>query len=347
MKKILKLIKHHIILTLSIVFSITLISGFIIFTNTKHNLEVKDFNSNSYGNTAGNLYNNGFFCDYDNRIFFKNIKDNGSLYSMSYNLDDFKKISSDNVSYINANGNYLFYSRMNIDNSATSLISSFNNTGLYRCTLNGKKLTTLYDQPTGLVSQFDSYVYYQHYDQNTGLTLYKVRYDGNDEMKISNHASLPGCYIGDDMYYSDMSNTHYIIKYDTKNGVSTTFLSERSMYPIVSGNYMYYMSIDNNYSLYRYPLSGGEPEQIIKERCATYNISLSDKYLYYQTDGEENNNFCCLDLSTGKKTILKSGDYCNINITSNYVFFTDIHSEKCYYIENGKTKIHEFVPPSA
>ena len=33
------------------------------------------------GNTAGNLYNGGLFCEYNGVIYFSNPNDNGRLYS--------------------------------------------------------------------------------------------------------------------------------------------------------------------------------------------------------------------------------------------------------------------------
>ena len=45
------------------------------------------------GNTAGNLYNGGSFCEYNGVIYFSNPNDNGKLYSMDSNGQNLKKIS--------------------------------------------------------------------------------------------------------------------------------------------------------------------------------------------------------------------------------------------------------------
>ena len=61
------------------------------------------------GNTAGNVNNGGYFCEYDGVVYFSNPYDGGSLYSMSPDETNLKKLISAKVSNINAGGRYLFY----------------------------------------------------------------------------------------------------------------------------------------------------------------------------------------------------------------------------------------------
>lgn len=65
------------------------------------------------GNTAGNLYNGGMFCEYDGTVYFANPDDNYRLYSMSLNGDDVKKLSNDTATFINADEHYIYYARNN------------------------------------------------------------------------------------------------------------------------------------------------------------------------------------------------------------------------------------------
>ena len=55
------------------------------------------------GNTAGNLYNNGLFCEHDGTIYFSNPDDNYHLYSMDITGGNVKKLQNDIVSYIRTN----------------------------------------------------------------------------------------------------------------------------------------------------------------------------------------------------------------------------------------------------
>ena len=263
---------------------------------------------------------------------------------MSKDLDDFKVISGDNVSYISVNGPYIYYNRSNLHNSAANTVFKINNVGAYRCDLDGTSITDLYTEPTGVVCQYGNNVYYQHYDEKTGLTLYKVKIDGSDEEKISDTPIVPGCFLDGKMYYSSIDNNHFIMIYEPDTKKHYQFLDERCMYPIISGDYIYYIDIDNNYGISRYPLKGGKPEAIIDERCSTYNISISGKYLIYQTDASNENALCKYNLETNTSSVILPGNYADINITSDYIFFTKFGTNECFYIENGTSLPKKFEP---
>lgn len=333
--------KSRLIILCSFIAIAVCIGAVILHNNTK----TKFYDTDCLGNNAGNLYNNGYFCESDHTIYFKNMADNGTLYSMDLDMNNFKKLNGDKVSYINANGPYIYYSRMNLNDKVTEVLFNVNCTGLYRCDTDGKSIKNLYTDPTGLACQYGNTVFYQHYNKKTGLSLYKVGIDGNDENKISDDAIIPGCFKDGKMYYSGVDNNHYIMSYDIKNNISSTFLNQRGMYPLICDDYLYYMDIDNNYCISRYPLKGGKPEIVVKDRCANYNLSISGKYLIYQTDASDNNHLCKLDLNTGDVTILMDGNYENINVTSNYIFFNQFKSDKTFYLENGTNIAKPFNPP--
>ena len=61
------------------------------------------------GNTAGNLNNGGLFCESDGKVYFANAYDNYSLYSMNPDETEIEKLGVNQVSSINAGGNYLYY----------------------------------------------------------------------------------------------------------------------------------------------------------------------------------------------------------------------------------------------
>ena len=55
------------------------------------------------GNTAGNLYNEGYFCEKDGIVYFANPADNYCLYSMNPDGTNIKKLEDQSVSYITVN----------------------------------------------------------------------------------------------------------------------------------------------------------------------------------------------------------------------------------------------------
>ena len=61
------------------------------------------------GNTSGNLYNKGLFCEKDGYVYFANAYDGSALYSMRSDETDMKKLIPTEVTSINTDGNYLYY----------------------------------------------------------------------------------------------------------------------------------------------------------------------------------------------------------------------------------------------
>ena len=53
------------------------------------------------GNTAGNLNNSGYFCEYDGKVYFANVYDSDTLYSMDPSEQDIKKLG--NASWLAVN----------------------------------------------------------------------------------------------------------------------------------------------------------------------------------------------------------------------------------------------------
>ena len=105
--------------------------------------------SSTTGNTSGNLLNGGLFTQADNVIYFANPNDHNKLYKMNANLSKIKKVYNDKVSYINAAGNYIFYTRRNDKfKKSDNALLSLSTTGLFRITKNGTDLSRLYEDPT-------------------------------------------------------------------------------------------------------------------------------------------------------------------------------------------------------
>ena len=61
------------------------------------------------GNTAGNLYNGGLFCESNGVVYFSNSYDSGKLYAMDAASGECKKLSEGNASFICAANGYLYY----------------------------------------------------------------------------------------------------------------------------------------------------------------------------------------------------------------------------------------------
>ena len=99
--------KRKVITILSILCIAALCIGTAIAISASHKIKLNpDY---VVGNTAGNLYNGGTFCEDDEYVYFSNAYDNGALYRMRPDESDMKKLVSTQVSSINSGGDYLYY----------------------------------------------------------------------------------------------------------------------------------------------------------------------------------------------------------------------------------------------
>lgn len=300
------------------------------------------------GNTAGNLYNGGLFCEQNGVIYFANHNDDNSLYRMdAASCSGIEKLHHDRVCYLNADENYLYYSRMNHqrEEGSASIFTLFN-TGLYRVNRkNGKNLHCIYYNPCGLTLLYGNELFYQHYEEGKGLSLHRVGTDGENNSEFSSDALLPACVSDGLFYYAGVNKDHYLHTLNPATGETATLLERSTYFPMVSNGSIYFMTL-GDYAIHRYNPTTGTSEKLISEPCATYNISNDGRYLYYQVDRTDNNRICVLDLDTMTSTTILEGNFSQIHVTSNYVFFTDFAETTVYaYTTDNSGLLSIFNPP--
>jgi len=332
---------------LSIIFICLIV---LLFVFAALNKIAKQNDGTVLGNTAGNLYNGGLFCEYNGVIYFANHNDDNSLYRMnSADCSGIEKLHHDRVCYLNADEAYLYYSRMNHQKQegSASIFTLFN-TGLYRVNRkNGSNLHSIYRNPCGLALLYGNELFYQHYQEEEGLSLHRVGTDGENNSRLSSEALLPACVSDGLFYYSGVNKDHDLHTLNPATGETATILERSTYFPIVVGDYIYFMTL-GDYAIHRYNPADGTSEKLISEPCATYNISNDGRFLYYQVDRTDNNRICVLDLDTMTSTTILEGDYSQIHVTTNYVFFTDFMETTVYaYATDNSGTLSMFNPPVA
>ncbi|NLJ96880.1 MAG: DUF5050 domain-containing protein [Clostridiales bacterium] len=331
------------LITLSI---ITVLAIIIIYAYSHNRTFLND--EETTGNTAGNIYNGGLFCEMDGKIYFSNDNDDGSLYVMNSNTTNIKKLHYDKAAYINVDENYIYYLRANNtrENPASNILM-FNNTGIYRINLNGKKLKLISSNPGSYVTLKGNHVYYQNYDVEEGLYLYRNRTDGSLPRLLLKEVAIPAAIIDNRMYYTGVNTNHNINYLDLSSFTTGTHIEGNFAYPIFFGDYIYYMDQSNNYTINRMNLDGTNSHVLVNERCSTYNITNSGKYLYYQVDDLDNSKICRLDLTTMESQVLLDGHFKQIHVTDNFVFFKDFDNRNTYVISaDGSLELGTFNPPN-
>lgn len=269
------------------------------------------------GNTAGNLNNNGLFCEDDGVVYFANAYDNGTLYSMNSDESGMKKLSSAIITSINSGGNYLYYYQN--DSSTTSDIGNFfRYFGLYRCKKNGKDATCLKKNPISTFVLIDDFLYYPILSDNNRNSLTKMGTDKSDEEKVLDFEINPHSVNNGVIYYNGIEDDHYLYSLDVATNQVTELYQGNLWNPIFQDNYIYYMNLDDNYSLCRYDLLSNTVQVLSTDRVDYFNVC--DEYVYYQTC-DANAAIKRVRIDGSEDEIIKTGVFENISITSQYVYF--------------------------
>lgn len=282
---------------------------------------------NANGNTSSNLTNNGLFAEYNGKIYFANPADNFYLYVMNLDETDKKLLVKDSVKSINVYGSYIFYTRFEANDDISFAFLNVNRFSLCRVDLNGKNKKILDSEPSLNASLIGNYLYYIHYDDKNASTLYKVKIDGKEKQELNkNPYSFSG--VKDNLiYYNELEKNHNIMAYDTGNQTSKTILEGNCSNIICHGNYIYYMNNETSYAIYRYNLNDGKTEMIVNHRCDFFAVN--DDYIFYQTPGNKPALYRH-SLKDGTEELIKEGAFCDLNLTSNFLYFRQYKSNEVY-----------------
>lgn len=284
---------------------------------------------NTVGNTPGNLNNNGYFCEYDGRVYFANAYDNYSLYSMNPDETDIKKLHGGSSSHICAGGDYLYYSMANAG-GGSDLGSVRGSYGIYRSKLNGKNSTGMDRCHIVTMQLCGNYLYYEKLDAKSSISLEKIKINKKDQQTVSPDTIInPNCYVNGTIYYNGTDQDHYLYALNTANDTSSVVWQGNIWNPVYQDGYVYYMDVENNYRLCRYSMSSDVVEVLTNERIDLFNIY--DRYIYYQVNSKSAPALKRMLTDGSSQELVREGNYQNINITSQYVYFNSFNESTPVY----------------
>lgn len=300
--------------------------------------------STKQGNTAGNLYNGGLFCESDGRIYFSNPNDEYTLYSMNTDLTDFKKHYNDYVRYINADENYVYYSRMNNkkENGSQSIFV-FYSTGVYRLNKRNNSLAVITSEPSGSLMLFKNRLYYQVY-LNNSLTLHSVGIDNEHDVRLVTDDTPMVSAMNDTIYYAGRNKDHFIHSINSSGNDSVAFEIDAHM-PIATEKGVYYIDTTDNYKLRFVAFGSNESELVIDKNISWYNMSDDGRFIFYETDSEKEAGIYVFDIISSDITRILAGNFKWLNVAGGYCFFYDFSKELAYAYEYRTGRLNSFNPP--
>lgn len=294
------------------------------------------FNSSDVsGNTAGNYYNTGLFCEHNGMVYFSNPHDDYTLYEMTPEGTNARQLSTDKVSFLNADDHYIYYVRDNLKKSNSNTPFSFlpsDSNSLCRIGQDGKQITILDKESSLYATLSGNYIYYIHYDDKTASTLYKVKIDGTEKEKLNSFPLLLSPASNGKLCYNGLDQNHNIYLWNSAGDNSSLLYEGNCWNPIADGSYIYFMDCENDYHLTRIDKNGQNKTDISNCRVDCYNIY--GNYAYYQKNNidQDIHELCrkALDDSS-EEEIIATGTYCDINITSNYVYFRNFQNQDAFF----------------
>ena len=302
------------------------------------------------GNTAGNLYNGGLFCESNGVVYFSNSYDSGKLYAMDTASGECRKLSEGNASFICAANGYLYY-YTDAAADKTGLGYVRRGRGIYRYDTHHSNNNLITDVTSdGMMLAGNNLIYTcfaedEKSDGNAKITVNSVAIAGGDPVTLMTGHPKVGCYYGGLMYYSDNLTTGTLNTMDPVFGSTNEVSTERMYLPIVDGQTVYYLDSNDDYHLKSYNLSDGSIFTITDERCDSFNQY--QDWIYYQTVvADDPEGYALKRIHTdgsGMETV-KMGVHRNICITSDYVYFRDFGSDVPIYrtSTNGSVNVTTF-----
>lgn len=291
------------------------------------------------GNTAGNLNNSGLVCENDGVVYFYNPYDGGGLFSMNPDESNLRRLNTLKVRNILAGGDYLYYFQYGSAVSDSAFGQALVVHTFDRCKTNGSNSDSLTKDLVVSGQLVDNYLYLLT-SGNAGTSFFKVKIDNSDQVVLADYAINPACAENGVIYYVGTQNDHYLYGLDTATDIPYEVWRGNLWNPVLEGDYIYYMDVANDYRICRYSRSQNVIEVLSNDRADCFNVG--GGYIYYQKNGADP-QLKCMRTDGSDVITVAEGNYTNINMTSQYVYFQEFGDEySLYHSRLGSTGFEPF-----
>ncbi len=207
--------------------------------------------------------------------------------------------------------------------------------GIYRCALNGKKTTSLSNATCDGLLLLGNSLYYTNFSENSDspdsalVTLASIPTNGGEALLLADGHPQLGTISNGILYYSSMESNYTLCTYNPSTG-GLDIAAGQSMYqPIIQNDVVYYLDIHDDYHLKAYSLYDGNIWTIVSERVDCFNVM--NGIIYYQNCDPDFYALKRIYIDGTGEEIVTDGVYHNINMTSEYVYFTEFNNDLPVY----------------
>lgn len=326
-----------IIAAIAIVLLIAAIAVYMIFFRKDNTIRYPE---GTIGNTAGNLNNGGLFCEKDGVVYFSNARDGGFLYAMNPDESNKRKILSNNVMNLLVAGNHIYYSQLSSSSSDAGLGYVRGMHSLNRCDLNGKKGTNISFDLIIHAQLVNDTLYILTTDEKN-ITFYKQNVNKKEPATLAEYEINPSCIVNNTIFYSDNLDNHALMRLDTTEDISELVYRGTVWNPCYYDGYFYFMDPSRDYALCRYSMEKDIMQILTEDRVDCFNVGSG--YIYYQCISRSGNCLKMMKIDGSDVQTITLGNFCNINMTSEYVYFQDFGVVgSLYHVPIGSTAYEPF-----
>lgn len=314
----------QIIIVVSIFVALFLFLGGVLFLSEY----IPDNPIGTVGNTAGNINNSGLVCEYNGTVYFANAFDGGSLFSMTSDEQNLRRLNTVETQNILAGGKYLYYFQTGASDSGSGFGQLDGMKSFDRCDLKGNNSTALTNDVVTAGQLVDSTLYLMT-AHSKGVRFYKMDIAGKNEVTLAEHIVNPACAKDGVLYYNGTVEEHYLYALDTRTDVETVVWKGNLWYPVLDGDYVYYMDVANNYRLCRYSFSRDVIEVLTNDRVDCFNVG--NGYIYYQKNSTTEPQLKCMLTDGSCMQVVAEGIFTDINMSSKFVYFLEYGDDTTLY----------------
>lgn len=255
--------------------------------------EYNDFLQTNSSEKNVDLIRAGFLAQYDDIVYFINYEDNGKLYSIKANGQNYSRVLNEKGHFLSIVNGWVYYTGDFMDGYK-----------LYRIRMDGSEKVLVSREDFRYSCIYGSLVYYVHTintaDEMDKTELFKMNLDGTGNTKIAESVLSP--IVEDDTIYyinPDDDKKIYCMGLDGLNKKKLCDYNTSSM--VLSDAWIYFVGIDNSSSLFRIRKDGMLLEKIadIPEDSSLLNVY--DNYIYFE-DGRK--GLYCIDINSQDKKLV-------------------------------------------
>ena len=265
-----------------------------------------------FGNTSGNLTNEGLVAITDDAVYYSDKMDGKALYRASLDGNDKKKLSDlpardinvwgDTVYFIDSD-QYKIHAVKTDGSDERELINVFaqrlmiigdrlyySNWGdsckIYSAKLDGTDNKLAIDVQVSEMSLSGAWLYYIDREQ-MDQALYCIRIDGQDKAQLSEGNSLFASGLADEVYFVNWADGGKLYRMRRDQSTAPEALSENKVgYVNLCGDWVYYIDWVKGEHIYRRNINDGTVEQVNNDPSEGVFVKGDYVYYYNSADGK-------------------------------------------------------------